>query len=264
MDGLSAARQALDIIEPEPEPEPPRSRLSRTPDPATAEIRLESVTVRHPGRPVPALADVTLTIRPGETVAVAGPSGAGKTTLLHLILGFVRPDSGRVLVGPPDQLVDLLDVDAAEWRRGLGWLPQRHYLIAGTVADNIRLAGASTGDPAAAARLARVDDVVAGLPAGYATQLADRGAGLAAGQRQRLGLARVVYRDAPVVLLDEPTAHLDGRVEAEVLGGLGRFARGRTMVVVSHRPAALAMAGRVVVLDRGRVVADRALQGITR
>ncbi len=224
---------------------------------APGEIRLEDVVVRFPGRAGRALDEVSLTVRRGERLAVVGPSGAGKSTLVRVLLGLVEPESGRVLVDGAD--LRALDLDA--WRERLAWVPQHPHLFAVSVADNVRL-GAPGATPAAvraAAGAALVDDVVAALPAGYDTVLGERGAGLSAGQRQRLALARAWLRDAPVVLLDEPTARLDLRSEAAVVASATRLLAGRTALVVAHRAAVLAACDRVVRLEAGRVVADERL-----
>jgi len=214
-----------------------------------AEIRFESVTVAYPR--TAALRDVDLTIRAGERIAVIGPSGAGKSTLLYLLLGFVAPTAGRITVDG----VDLAELDIEQWRRRLAWVPQHAHLFAASLADNIAL-GAPAADPAelsAAVRAAALTDVVAALPDGLDTRLGERGHGLSSGQRQRVALARAFLRDAPVVLLDEPTARLDGASEAAVLAGSRQLVTGRTALIVAHRPALLDGVDRVVRLDAGRI-----------
>ncbi|WFE26668.1 thiol reductant ABC exporter subunit CydD [Solwaraspora sp. WMMD791] len=225
---------------------------------APAEIRFEAVTVAYPR--TTALRDVDLTIRAGERIAVVGPSGAGKSTLLHLLLGFVAPTSGRITVDG----VDLADLDIDRWRRQLAWVPQHAHLFAASLADNIRL-GSPDAPPAqvtAAVRAAALADVVAALPDGLDTRLGERGHGLSSGQRQRVALARAFLRDSPVVLLDEPTARLDGESEAAVLAGSRQLIAGRTALIVAHRPALIDGVDRVVRLDAGRVSARR-LSGAT-
>ncbi|MFI7047803.1 ABC transporter ATP-binding protein/permease [Streptosporangium sandarakinum] len=248
---------------------------------AAPEIRLENVTVRYPGREDAALEDVSLVIAPGERVALVGESGAGKSTLLHLLLGFVEPASGRVLVdgvelhglrepraGEPAELAEdgnraepaglpgLMGLDA--WRARLAFVPQRPHLFAASVADNIRLGapGATDAEVRAAARAAHADEFVSALPEGYGTVLGERGANLSAGQRQRVALARAFCRpSAGLLLLDEPTARLDGRSEAAVVAATRELAEGRTAVIVAHRPAMIDIADRVIRIADGRVVA---------
>ncbi len=229
-EGLAVAEQAYEILDRTEE----RSHGDRLVD--AGEIRLEEVTVRFPGRAEPALDRVSLTIRPGERLAIVGPSGAGKSTLLHLLLGFVRPESGRVLVDG----IDLADLDLPAWRRQLAWVPQRPHLFAGSVEENIRLG--STGDVLAAARAASADEFLDKQPEE-----------LSAGQRQRVALARAFLRDAAIVLLDEPTARLDLLSEGLIVDSAQRLLRGRTAVMVAHRPAMLAAADRVIRLRDGRV-----------
>ncbi|WP_378787986.1 thiol reductant ABC exporter subunit CydD [Nonomuraea fastidiosa] len=223
------------------------------------EIRLENVTVRYPGRDTPALEDVSLTIAPGERVALVGESGGGKSTLLHLILGFVQPSSGRVLIDG----ADLRELDLAGWRARLAFVAQRPHLFAASVADNIRLGApsASLDDVRRAAEAAHAD-FVADLPQGFDTVLGERGANLSAGQRQRVALARAFCRpDASVLLLDEPTARLDGRSEAAVVAATAKLAQGRTAVIVAHRPAMIELADRVIRVHDGRILSDTARTG---
>ncbi|MDO3701262.1 thiol reductant ABC exporter subunit CydD [Micromonospora sp. C28SCA-DRY-2] len=245
MEGLTALDEALTVSA---TPPAPAERGGPAPD-GRAEIRFESVTVEY--ERTTALRDVTLTIRPGERIAIVGPSGAGKSTLLGLLLGFVTPTSGRVTVGG----VDLAGADPQVWRRQLAWVPQRAHLFAASLADNIRLGAPDTPDAAlaAAVRDAALDDVVAGLPDGLATVLGERGHGLSSGQRQRVALARAFLRDAPLVLLDEPTARLDSASEAVVLAATRRLVAGRTALLVAHRPALLSDADRVLRIEEGRV-----------
>lgn len=216
-------------------------------------VELRGVTVRYPGSREAALEGVSLRVAAGERVAVAGPSGAGKSTLLLVLAGLVAPESGRVLVDG----VDLADLDPVEWRARLGWVPQRPHLFAASVADNIRLGdpGADDARVAAAARAAGAAGFVEALPDGYATVLGEGGAGLSAGQRQRVAVARAWLSGGPVVLWDEPTARLDLRSERVLVEAAGRLLAGRTAVLVAHRPALLGVADRVVRLDGGRVVA---------
>ncbi|MFG2402001.1 thiol reductant ABC exporter subunit CydD [Streptomyces lydicus] len=226
------------------------ARRAPVPPARTAHLRLDEVTVHYPGRAAPALRGVSLSVRPGEHLALVGPSGAGKSTLLALLLGFVTPTSGRVTADG----TDLARLDPDAWRARVAWVPQRPHLFAASVADNIRLGrpDASDAEVRQAARAASADRFVEELPEAYATVLGERGAGLSAGQRQRIALARAFLKDAPVLLLDEPTAHLDAGSEAAVTRATVALMRGRTSVVVAHRTSLLPHADRVVTLRAGR------------
>ncbi|WP_202124916.1 thiol reductant ABC exporter subunit CydD [Actinomadura physcomitrii] len=248
VEGLTAASRIFEVLE---TPLPATGTRTDVPDLSRATLRLEGVTVTYPRGP--ALEDFSLTVHPGETVALAGPSGAGKSTVLSVLLGFVRPDAGRVLA----DWDDLGDFAPDAWRDRIAWVPQRPYLFAGTVADNIRLGrpDAPDADVRAAAEAANALEFITALPSGFATVLADRGAGLSAGQRQRIALARAFLRDAPLLLLDEPTSNLDGESEAAVIDAVERLKAGRTVLLVAHRPALAALADRVVTVEPAGVAA---------
>ncbi|PAX88971.1 ABC transporter [Streptomyces albidoflavus] len=239
-EGLAAVEEVFAVLE-TPVPH------TGTQAPPAGALAFEGVTVRYPGRDAPAVREATFTVEPGETVALVGPSGCGKTTLLQAALGFVAPAEGRITVGG----TDLAEVDREEWHQRIAWVPQRPQLFAGTVAENVRLArpDASEAEVARALEQAGAREFVAGLPAGAETELGEDGAGLSAGQRQRVALARAFLADRPVLLLDEPTASLDGASEEAVVEAVRRLAAGRTVLLVVHRPALLAVADRVVRLD---------------
>ncbi|MGW4730068.1 thiol reductant ABC exporter subunit CydD [Streptomyces shenzhenensis] len=236
-EGLAAAEEIFAVLE-TPLPEAGKGAVP------SGALAFEGVTVRYPGRSADAVTDASFTVEPGETVALVGPSGAGKTTLLNVLLGFVRPTEGRVRIGG----ADLADIDPEQWRSRIAWVPQRPHLYAGTIAENVRLARPDADDVAVrcALRDAGALEFVDALPDGAATLLGEDGAGLSAGQRQRLALARAFLADRPVLLLDEPTAALDGATEAEVVAAARRLAVGRTVLLVVHRPALLSVADRVV------------------
>lgn len=242
-EGLSAAEEIFAVLETEP-------RQAGTADvPGSLRLELEGVTVRHEGRTEPSLDEASLVVDEGETVALVGPSGVGKSTLLDVVLGFTSPDEGWVRIGG----VDLATLAPEQWRERIAWVPQRPYLFAGTIGENVRLARPDADDRAvtAALRDAGAYDFVAELPDGARTLIGEDGAGLSAGQRQRLALARAFLADRPLLLLDEPTASLDGETEEGIVEAVRRLAVGRTVLLVVHRPALLSVADRVVTLDPG-------------
>jgi ABC-type multidrug transport system fused ATPase/permease subunit len=234
-------------------PTAPRGTRCEAPDPALAGITVERLRVAYPGRDRPALDGVSLHVEPREVLAIAGPSGSGKSTLLGVLLGLVVADAGSVRVGG----VDLAELDPEAWRARLAWVPQRPHMFAASVAENVKLGcpGASDDQVRRAIAAAGLAEVVQRLPHGVDTVLGDRGAGLSAGERQRVALARAFLRDAPLLLLDEPTANLDGHTERVVLDAVRRLSHGRTVVLVAHRPALLALADRVVRLGEVGVAA---------
>lgn len=240
-EGLAAAEQIFEVLETSDAHPGGEAAL-----PAGAPLRIEidGVAVRYEGRGEDSPGPVSLTVGPGECVALTGPSGAGKSTLLQVLLGFVEPTAGRVRVAG----VDLAELSRTQWRERIAWVPQRPHLFAGTIAENVRLArpGASEAEVAEALRNAGAGEFVAALPLGAQTALGEGGVGLSAGQRQRLALARAFLADRPVLLLDEPTAALDGETEAAVVDAVRRLAVGRTVLLVVHRPALLAVADRVI------------------
>ncbi|MFJ6696791.1 thiol reductant ABC exporter subunit CydD [Streptomyces sp. NPDC091272] len=239
-EGLSAAEEIFVVLE----TELPAGGSADLP--VSNALRVEGVTVRHEGRAAASLEAASLEVGQGETVALVGPSGVGKSTLLNAVLGFVPLEQGRVTVGG----TDLADVDLEKWRERVAWVPQRPHLFAGTVAENVRLARPNADDAAVwdALRAAGAHEFVTALPHGVESLLGEDGAGISAGQRQRLALARAFLADRPVLLLDEPTAALDGETEVGIVEAVRRLAVGRTVLLVVHRPALLAVADRVVEL----------------
>ena len=248
VEGIKASEQVFEVLE---RPLPARgSRLDLPGKPLSA-LSVEALAVTYPGRRVPALQEVSFTVEPGEVLALAGPSGCGKSTLLGVLLGLVRPTAGSVRIGG----VSLDEFEPDVWRSLLAWVPQRPHLFATSIAANVRIGRPDATDEQVrqALRDAGVEDVVDRLPEGLATRLGEGGAGLSAGERQRLALARAFVRDAPLVLLDEPTANLDAQTEEAVLQSVRLLMKGRTVVMVAHRPALIAGADRVVRLTPAHV-----------
>ncbi len=248
MEAIAAAERLIEVLE-TPAPTAPANPIP-VPAQGPFAIRFERVSFDYPGGRS-ALSALSFHIAPGERVALVGPSGSGKSTTLNLLLGFLRPGDGRVLIGGQD----LGQMEQAAWLRQVAWVPQRPRLFHGSVLDNIRL-GRPEADLAAvraAAQLAHADEFIARLPQGYDTLVGEGGQGLSGGQNQRLALARAFLKDAPLVLLDEPTASLDPESEFLVQAALERLAAGRTLVVVAHRLATVRRADRILVLDQGRV-----------
>ncbi len=260
-DGTTAAARAFEILD-ESSPSHPNQPAGRTapglagparvPDLRSATIRLDGVSFGYPGRPAPVLDQCDLTVSPGDRITLTGVNGAGKSTLLHTLLKFVEPTRGRVLVGD----VTLAVIPASAWRRQIGWLPQRPAMFGWSVAENIALGqpGAPFAAVERAALLAGAAGFIAELPHGYDTVLDERALRLSAGQRQKIALARLFFVDAPMLLLDEPTAHLDQDSAGEVAAAVEDLMAGRTVIVVTHRPPPGLGPGRMVELAAGRTV----------
>ena len=252
MEGMAAAGRVCDLLDIKPPRTGAAPRASAAVDLGRQAITLDGVCLSYPGRDRPALDGVSLTIAPGERILVTGPSGAGKSSLLALLLRFVEPSDGRIEAGGLP--LDSIATDA--WRRQIAWVPQHPALMSGSVAANIALgqAGASRDAIAFAAGLAGADGFIRALPHGYDTPLGERGLRLSAGQRQRIALARAFLRDAPLLLLDEPAAHLDPVTAGQILGAAERLMAERTAILVSHGMRWPGGADRTLTLDGGRVV----------
>ena len=250
--GAGAASRLNELLKERPVIAPP-ARPVALPQPPRGQLAFENVTFRYPSRlEVAALADFTLKVDPGETVAVVGPSGAGKSTLFQLAERFYDPQVGTIkLDGVP-----LTSADPAEVRRRIALVPQDGVLFAANARDNLRYGNWDAGDEQIweAVRAANAEDFLRALPDGLDTFLGEDGARLSGGQRQRIAIARAVLRDAPILLLDEATSALDAESERLVQDALDRMMETRTTLVIAHRLATVRKADRIVVMDDGRMV----------
>jgi ATP-binding cassette subfamily B protein len=247
--GTESVRSIAEVLQ---EPDLEFNAGKRPVDAVVGGIRLDGAEVRYEFGEAPALADVDLEIRAGETVAFVGSSGSGKSTLLNLVLGFLRPTRGRVLLDG----VDMEELDLRTFRRFVSVVPQESVLFEGTIRENIVYGLGEVSDERVlrALRDANALEVVETQPQGWDTVVGERGARLSGGQRQRLSIARALVRDPRVLLLDEATSALDPESEAKVKDALARLMRGRTTLVVAHRLSTIRSADRIVVLERGRIV----------
>jgi ATP-binding cassette subfamily B protein len=253
--GMAALDKVFELLDEEPDlvEAPGAVELPRV----RGEIRFEDVSFGYGGADeAPALRDVDLTIPPGQTLALVGATGAGKSTFAKLVARFYDPTRGRVLVDEHD----LREVTQRSLRSQLGIVPQEGYLFSGTVRDNIAFGRpeATEDEIVAAATAVGADDLIAGLPEGYDTPVGERGGHLSAGQRQLVAFARAAAADPRILVLDEATANVDVRTEARIERGLRRLLAGRTAIVIAHRLSTIRRAGRILVLEDGRVVEDGA------
>ncbi len=252
MQAAGAAEALLDLPPPIVE-ENARPRVVRTVAAQGVSVAFEDVRLTWDPARGPALDGLSFRLAAGETLVLAGPSGAGKSTVIEILLGFAKPDSGRVTLNG----ADIADLVPQALSRITAWIGQRPILFAGSIRENIAFARpeASGAEVEEAARAARVDSFAQVLPAGLDTVIGEGGYGLSGGQAQRIAIARAFLRNVPLLLLDEPTAHLDPATEAEVLDSLRRLGIGRTVILASHAAAAHAFAGRRLDIVAGRVAA---------
>ncbi len=260
--GAGAASRLNELLNERPLIAAP-SRPQTLPEPARGKLAFENVSFRYPTRlEMAALADFTLTVEPGETVAIVGPSGAGKSTLFQLAERFYDPQAGTIkLDGVP-----LTAVDPAEVRRRMALVPQEGVLFAANARDNLRYGNWAASDEQIweAARAANAEAFLRELPEGLDTFLGEGGARLSGGQRQRIAIARAVLREAPILLLDEATSALDAESERLVQDALDRLMQSRTTLVIAHRLATVRGADRIVVMDKGRIVEQGTHDELTR
>jgi ATP-binding cassette subfamily C protein CydD len=245
----SAAAGALIEVPPMPASGPPRE--IRTVETQGVSVQFEDVRLTWDKSRGPALNGLSFRVPAGETVVLAGPSGSGKSSALEILLGFARPDSGRVIINGRD----IIDIVPQALSSIIAWIGQRPVLFSGSIRDNILFArpGATEEELARAMRAARVEGFVEQLPDGLETKVGEGGYGLSGGQAQRIAIARAFLKNAPLLLLDEPTAHLDPATESEVFDGLRRLAAGRTVILASHSVAARAFSGRRLDIRDGRI-----------
>ncbi len=250
-DRLHATAAAESLVDLPALPEPVPTREIRTVSAQGVTVAFDNVGLTWDASRGPALAGLSFRVAAGETLVLAGPSGSGKSSVIEILLGFVRPDSGRVTING----ADITDLVPQALSRLTAWIGQRPVLFAGSIRDNILFARpeASAEEVAAAAKAARLDSFSALLPGGLDTLIGEGGFGLSGGQAQRVAIARAYLKNAPLLLLDEPTAHLDPATEQEVLDSLRRLALGRTVILASHSAAAHGFAGRRLDLRDGQV-----------
>lgn len=265
MNAIRSAGPSVENLAAESSP-PPAPPSAAGPVPALAgTLQVDGVRFAYPGTEVPALDGVDITVAAGSAVGIVGPSGSGKTTLVDLLLGLLRPTSGRVLVDG----VALVEANTPAWRRQVGYVPQETYLMDASVLDNV-LFGRDLGDDRAyvaeavwtALDKAQLRDVVLALPAGLATPVGERGARLSGGQRQRLGIARALLLNPRVLILDEATSALDGATEAAVAETVTKLHGQVTMLIIAHRLSTVRRCDRILLVDRGRVTADGTFHGL--
>ncbi|WP_341677246.1 ABC transporter transmembrane domain-containing protein [Niveibacterium sp. SC-1] len=247
-----ATERLLELLASEPAIAAP-AVIQPLPEPARGEIRFAGVDFHYPGRPdTAALGAFDLTVRPGETVALVGPSGAGKTTVFQLLLRFYDPAHGSVQIDG----VDLAHADPLALRQRIALVPQEAVIFASNVVENVRYARpeASEEEVRKACEAAYADEFVRALPQGYDTYLGERGVKLSGGQRQRIAIARAILADRPILLLDEATSALDAESERMVQAALEHLMAGRTTLAIAHRLATVQRADRIVVMEQGRIV----------
>ncbi|MCB9455840.1 MAG: thiol reductant ABC exporter subunit CydD [Anaerolineaceae bacterium] len=248
-EGKAAAERLYAVLD---TPLPEKSSMDALPVPPALRIRFEGVSLAYADDTRPALKDVSFEIEPGQRAALVGASGGGKTSIAALLLRFVQPNSGRISVGGSD----LARISAGAWREHIAWVSQSPYLFNATIAENICFSrpDASETQMITAAQAAGVHDFVMQLPLGYETVCGERGLRLSGGQAQRIALARALLRDAPLLILDEPTSQLDPESEAAIIRALERVTAGRTVLLITHRLSTAVHADKIILMAGGRVI----------
>jgi len=249
MSGTTAARRIFEILD-LPVSSDQRLAISDQPIEEISSIEFKNVTYTYPGETTPALENINLQIKTGQQVALVGASGAGKSTLVNLLLGFVQPASGAIIINPDSRF------PISELRCHIAWVPQRPYLFHDTLSANIRLGKpeATYEEMVAAAKSAHLHDFIETLPEKYETVIGESGARLSGGQAQRLALARAFLKDAPILILDEPTSSLDPETESLLEESIPRLMQGRTVITIAHRLNTIFRADQIIVLEEGRMI----------
>lgn len=248
--GRSVAKQAGEFLdEPPPINKPAGTPVAAVPEPR---VRFRDVSFAYTGEGRPALDHFSMDLYPGETVALAGPSGAGKTSVVNLLLRFMAPQAGEILLGDRPLAV----YTPEHLRAGIALVSQDPYVFHGTIRENLLIANPDAPEEAlaAAARSANLHEFIESLPAGYDSQVGERGASLSGGQVQRLAIARAILKDAPLIILDEPTSQIDSESEALIRDALERLTRGRTVLLISHRLSTVRSADRILMMANGRII----------
>jgi ATP-binding cassette subfamily C protein CydD len=254
MEGVAAAQQAFAVLDESLPPASPQLPAMASVDLRRDAVEFRGVSLTYPGRSAAAVLAVDFRVEPGSRTVLVGESGSGKSSLLALLLRFEEPTAGQIWIGGRR----LADLAVPDWRREIAWVSQTPYLFAGTLRDNLRLGSPEATDSTLweAVDLAGAREFVRALPDGLGTWVGERGLRLSAGQRQRVALARAFLRDAPLLLLDEPTAHLDPITAAALRAAVERLMSGRTVLLVTHHLAWLEHADAVVTLHDGHLAPD--------
>lgn len=261
MSGVAAAKRIYELLDlPEPISSVQTSHRAPFQGREQIEIHFDRVSYRYPDRERDAVSNITLDLEPGKSIALVGRSGAGKSTLLQLLLRFIDPLSGKILVNGED----LSTLEVHEWRKLISLVPQNPTLFNTTILENIRLAkpGCSLAEVKKAAMDAQLDEFIDGLPRAYDTLVGEKAFQLSSGQAQRIALARAFLKDAPLLLMDEPTAHLDIVLENELIESIQKLMEGKTTIFIAHRYSTIHHADRVAILENGQLQGFGALESL--